>query len=245
MSNPSDAILLSGKIKKAILGFFPEYVFNRTSGFQLRTFTDDKDNVAIRMIYRITGSAASRFSAVEKRNAKMRNLREYTQHLLSCGYSLSEHFQSNGKASYMIGKASLMESRVASFDSLQMNSLMVADGEDPENLENLYLVSSYWHGKERPEFRLKSMRYGVQLADTYTPIEAANYGYMVIGVLSDVMVERMEKWWSSTDKVHMRMSDIVKEPPVVKRKKKNCKQWKLKQSERMSYAQYVEKGNQS
>lgn len=226
MSNQSDPILLSGKIKKNMLGHFQEYVFNRTSGFQLRTFTDIEGNVAVRMIYRITGVAASRNSASEKRNAKMRNLREYTQHLLSCGYSLSEHFQSNGKASYMIGKPGLMESRIASFNGLQTNSLLLADGEDPEKLENLYLVSSYWHGKERPEFRLKSMRYGVQLADTYTPTEAANYGYMAIGVLSEDMVERMEKWWSSTDKVYMRYTDIVKEPPKPKHRKKTLYQWK-------------------
>jgi hypothetical protein len=143
----------------------------------------------------MTGRGASK-SGKEKRNAKLRNLREFTNHLLTSGFALSEQFPSNGKASYVIAQPELLKARLESFGGLQMNSLLVADGQDESDLKNLYLVTQFWYGKEWPEVRIRSMRYGSALLDSYNGLELATYGYKVIGCLSDTMVARMEKWWS-------------------------------------------------
>lgn len=217
-----DEILLPEKIRRCLATDFPEYEYKKYSGFQLRVFKDKEGEVAVRVIYRITGQAENRFDGKNKRNAKIRNLREYTQLLLASGFDLSPDFKSNGKASYFKRDSSLLKSRMDSFEALQQHSLLAADGQNINDLENLYLVTSFWYGKKRPEFRLRSMRYGVELRDTFTPIEAANYGYRVIGTLSDERVEFMYKWWSSSDKVILTIHDLLPKG----HQKKNYRSWR-------------------
>jgi hypothetical protein len=179
---------------------FPMYRYKKNCGFQLRTFTKG-EHVAIRVIYRITGRAVKGLSGKEKRNAKLRNLRQYTEYLMTQGFALSEDFPSNGKASYFIRPPHLLKSRLESFEGIAMNSLLVADGQDINDMRNLYIVSSFWHGKEWPEFRLKSVRYGVQLLDNYNVQEAAEFGYKMVGTLSDHMVDELEKFWKDSGRV--------------------------------------------
>jgi hypothetical protein len=194
------------------------------------------------VIYRITGGGTKKFNGKEKRNAKLRNLREYTAHLLTHGFALSETFTSNGKASYVIAQPELLKARLESFDGLQLNSLLVADGQDETELKNLYLVTQFWYGKEWPEVRIRSMRYGSALLDTYNAQELAMYGYKVIGCLSDEMVLRMEKWWSAPSLAMVSLNSILNPSTKITYSKwkafkqveqessfyglKNAKQWK-------------------
>jgi hypothetical protein len=204
----NEAILIVGQVKRCLEDRFQHYEYKRKSGFQLRTFTKD-GKVAVRVIYRITGRAETAYTGKEKRNAKLRNLREFTEHLMTHGFALSEEFPSNGKASYVIEQPQLRRARLESFDGLQMNSLLLADGQDENDLKSLYLVTQYWYGKEHPEVRIRSMRYGTELIDSYNSQELATYGYKVIGLLSEEMVKRMEEWWSKPDQVFYSLNSIL------------------------------------
>ncbi len=195
-------VLIANGFKKYVMGD------RRTRGFSVKRIYSRSGMTAVQLIYN-----AGKCPAKEKRDRKMKHMDQYMKILLEHGYRLSTYFPSSAKATYVIGKTRCLDDRCRSFDSMQINSILTADTLDPKNIADLYLISSIWTVKGSKVFSIRSMKYGIQLSDEYTPMTAATCGYRVIGSVPDEVVRTLEKFWSNSNRPNecTRISEVI--PP--------------------------------